>query len=88
MGPLRIQVLLFENIVRLILLYGSDILGVNMSDNMQIDRLFLLYTLCFRRQLHHKHAVVVGEYDQIPELCILSYQCLVLSKRLIGLSDT
>ena len=65
--PPRIQIHLFENLVRPILLYVSDVWGVNVSTNSPIDKLFFYYMRCV---LHVKaitsNVVVIGESGQMP----------------------
>ena len=83
------QIHLFENLVRPILLYGSDVWGVNVSANMQIDKLFFYYMRCV---LHVKsttsNIIVVGECGQLPTSVYCHISALRSLKRLSDLPDT
>lgn len=87
--PPRIQIHLFENLVRPILLYGSDVWGVNVSSNMPIDKLFYHYMRCV---LHVKsttsNVIVAGECGQMPPSVYCHINTLCYLKRLKDLPDT
>ena len=65
--PPWIQIHLFDNLVRPILLYGSDVWGVNESANMPIDKLLFHYMRCV---LHVKstksNGIVAWVCGQLP----------------------
>ena len=81
--PPRIQIHLFENLVRPILLYGSDVWGVNVSTNTPIDKLFFYYMRCV---LHIKantsNVIVIGESGQIPPSVYCPINALCYLKKL------
>ena len=87
--PPRIQIHLFENLVRPILLYGSDVWGVNVSTNTPIDKLFFYYMRCV---LHVKattsNVIVIGESGQMPPSVYCHMNALCYLKRLHDLPDT
>ena len=87
--PPRIQIHLFENLVRPILLYGSDVWGVNVSTNTPIDKLFFYYMRCV---LHVKattsNVIVIGESGQMPPSVYCHINALCYLKRLHDLPDT
>ena len=90
-GPLppRILIHLFENLVRPILLYGSDVWGVNVSENMPIDKLFFYYMRCV---LHVKsttsNVIVIGECGQLPPSIHCHINVLCYFNRLRHLPDS
>ena len=75
--------------VRPILLYGSDVCGVNVSANTPIDKLFFYYMRCV---LHVKattsNVIVIGESGQMPPsvYCHINAPCYL--KRLHDIPDT
>ena len=81
--PPRIQIHLFENLVRPILLYGSDVWGVNVSTNTPIDKLFFYYMRCV---LHVKattsNVIIIGESGQMPPSVYCHINALCYLKRL------
>ena len=87
--PPRIEIHLFENLVRPILLYGSDVWGVNVSTNTPIDKLFFYYMRCV---LHVKattsNVIVIGESGQMPPSVYCHINALCYLKRLHDLPDT
>ena len=91
LGPLppQIQIHLFENLVRPILLYGSDTWGVNASIDTTIDKLFYH---CMRCVLNVKsttsNVIVVGECGQMPPSIYCHIIALPYLKRLQDLPDT
>ena len=75
--------------MRPILLYGSDIWGVNVSANTPIDKLFFYYVCCV---LHVKSTtskvIVVGECGQLPPSVYCHINALCYQKRLSDLPET
>ena len=90
-GPLppRIRIHLFENLMRPILLYGSDVWGVNVSEKMPIDKLFFYYMRCV---LHVKsttsNIIVIGECGQLPPSIYCHVNALCYLNRLRHLPDS
>ena len=87
--PPWVQIHLFHNLVRPILLYGSDVWGVNVSANTPIDKLFFYYMRCV---LHVKsttsNVIVVGECGQLPPSVYCHINALCYLKRFSDLPDT
>ena len=81
--PPWIQIHLFENLVRPILLYDSDVWGVNVSTNTPIDKLFFYYMRCV---LHVKattsNVIVIGESGQMLPSVYCHINALCYLKRL------
>ena len=80
---------LFENLVRPILLYGSDGWGVNASIDMTIDKLFYQYMRCVLNvKSTASNVIVVGECGQMPPSLYCHINTLSYLKRLQDLPDT
>ena len=80
---------LFENLVRPILLYGSDGWGVNASIDMTIDKLFYQYMRCVLNvKSTASNVIVVGECGQMPPSLYCHMNTLSYLKRLQDLPDT
>ena len=91
LGPLppQIQIHLFENLVRPILLYGSDVWGVNVSIDTTIDKLFYHYMRCVLNvKSTTSNVIVVGECGQMPPSIYCHINALSYLKILQDLPDT
>ena len=87
--PPRIQIHLFENLVRPILLYGSDVMGVNVSANTPIDKLLSYYMRCVLQvKATTSNVIVVGESGQVPPSVYCHINTLCYLKRLHDFPDT
>ena len=68
--PPKVLLHMFDALIRRILLYGSDVWGVQTQGAANIEKVFFCYMRC---ALHVKfktsNMIVVGEYRQIPPVC-------------------
>ena len=87
--PPQIQIHLFENLVRPILLYGNDVWGVNASIGTTIDKLFYHYMRCVLNvKSTTSNAIVVGECGQMPPITCCQINALSYLKIPQDLPDT
>ena len=77
--PPRTSFYLFETLIRPILLYGSDVWGINSPNNDAIDKVFYQYVRCVLKvKATTSNVMVIGESGQLPpsvfsHIGVLSY---------------
>ena len=91
MGPLppNIMCYLFNSLIRPILLYGSDIWGINKAGKETIDKVFLRYMRCVLGvKCTTSNIITIGECGEMPPSVYADINTLCYAERLKNIPDT
>jgi len=85
LGPLppRIQIHLYNSLIRPILLYGSDVWGVRADANKSTEKIFFQFMRCVLQvKATTSNLIVIGECGELPPSILCHINVLCFMKRL------
>ena len=86
--PIKIVIFLFQSLIKPVLVYGSDVWGVNISATKSVDKVFLLYARTILRVKSNTcNLITLGECGVLPPSIICHEQALCYYKRLHAMND-
>ena len=86
--PIKIMIFLFQSLIKPVLVYGSDVWGVNISATKSVDKVFLWYARTILRVKSNAcNLITLGECGVLPPSIICHKQALCYYKRLHAMND-
>ena len=86
--PVKIMIYLFQSLIRPILVYGSDVWGVNSNATKAMDKVFLWYARTILKVKSNTcNVITLGECGVIPPSIICHKQVMCYYKRLYNMSS-
>ena len=86
--PVKIMIYLFQSLIRHILVYGSDVWGVNSNVTKAMDKVFLWYARTILKVKSNTcNVITLGECGVIPPSIICHKQAMCYYKRLYNMSS-
>ena len=86
--PVKIMMYLFRSLIMPILVYGSDVWGVNFNATKSMDKIFLWYARTILKVKSNTcNLITLGECDEIPPSVMCHKNAMCYYKRLQGMPE-